>query len=114
MQCSCARSSCAVSAGEVYPCINAPIKAGHIREQSFGEIWKTSEVFQAIRGLTSKDFKTCYTCEDKPWCSRSPGTAFTNTGDYLGPDEYTCAQTKVRREVWEEQREHLMKPTRSS
>ena len=51
-KCNCARGNAAVSAtGDVYPCIAAPIRAGNIREQSFGEIWSDSPVFQRIRGL---------------------------------------------------------------
>ena len=103
MQCGCAVQSCAIAAtGDVYPCINAPMKAGNIREASFQNIWDNSPLFERIRSLKPADFKDCTGCEDKPWCARSSGTVFTNTGDYLGTDPVTCSQAKVRREVWED------------
>jgi radical SAM protein with 4Fe4S-binding SPASM domain len=103
MQCSCALQSCAITAtGDVYPCINAPMKAGNIRDASFQEIWDNSPLFERIRSLKHTDFKDCQSCEDKSWCGRSSGTVYTNTGDYLGTDPVTCSQAKIRREVWEE------------
>ena len=103
MQCGCALQSCAITAtGDVYPCINAPMTAGNIRQTSFNEIWDNSPLFERIRALKHSDFKDCQGCEDKPWCGRSSGTVYTNTGDYLGTDPVTCSQAKVRREVWEE------------
>lgn len=104
MQCACARQSCTVASnGDVYPCINAPMKAGNIREASFQSIWDDSPLFARIRGLQPTDFKDCENCEDKPWCARSSGTVYTNTGDYLGADPVTCLQASVRREIWEEE-----------
>ncbi len=59
-KCNCARRNGAISSvGDVYPCIATPLRAGNIREKPFEEIWKYSEVFQRIRGLTFADFKTC-------------------------------------------------------
>ncbi|MBT6433934.1 MAG: radical SAM protein [Deltaproteobacteria bacterium] len=102
MQCSCAETGCAIASnGDVYPCINAPLKAGSILESSFQDIWTNSPLFQKIRSLKPQDFKDCQGCDDKPWCSRSSGTVFTNTGDYLGADPVTCTQAGIRREVWE-------------
>ena len=103
MQCSCALQSCAITAiGDVYPCINAPMKAGNIREADFQDIWNDSPLFERIRALKPNDFSDCQGCDDKPWCARSSGTVFTNTGDYLGTDPVTCSQAKVRRDIWEE------------
>ncbi|MHC4607726.1 MAG: radical SAM/SPASM domain-containing protein, partial [Planctomycetota bacterium] len=50
--CNCARGNCAITAtGDVYPCIAAPWKAGSVRERPFAEIWRSSPVFERIRGL---------------------------------------------------------------
>ena len=95
-KCNCARGNAAVSsAGEVYPCISTPLRAGSIREQSFGEIWETSPVFRRIRGLGIADFKTCAPCDLKRWCRRSPGPAYLLTGDYTGVDPWTCQEAAL-------------------
>jgi radical SAM protein with 4Fe4S-binding SPASM domain len=103
LQCACAQQKCAITAtGDVYPCINAPLKAGNVRDTNFQEIWDHSPLFERIRAIRHTDFKDCQGCEDKPWCHRSSGTVYTNTGDYLGADPVTCSQAQVRREVWED------------
>ena len=99
-KCNCARGNAAVSStGEVYPCIAAPLRAGSIREGSFLEIWKDSPVFHRIRGLRVADFKTCAPCGLKPWCRRSPGSAYLLHGDYTGVDPWTCREAAVIKSV---------------
>jgi radical SAM protein with 4Fe4S-binding SPASM domain len=95
-KCNCARGNAAVSStGEVYPCIATPLRAGSIREQSFGEIWSGSPVFQRIRGLGIADFKTCAPCDLKRWCRRSAGSAYLVSGDYTGIDPWTCEEAAI-------------------
>ena len=100
LQCPCAVTNCGISySGKVYPCIGAPIEAGNIREKSFGEIWNHSGVFKKIRNIKNEDFKDCFTCTDKHFCQRSSGSAYTNTGDYMGKDPRTCDVSSLRRQV---------------
>ncbi len=99
-KCACARGNGAVSAtGEVYPCIGAPIRAGNIREQPFGEIWRSSPVFRWIRGLRLADFKTCAPCDLKAWCGRGPGPPTLLHGDYTGVDPWTCREARIVKEI---------------
>lgn len=99
LQCSCARSVCGISStGEVYPCIGAPLASGNLRDKSFADIWKNSEVLNKIRGLKSADFKSCMTCDHVEYCSRSSGSIYTNTGEYTGCDPVTLLQAKLRHE----------------
>lgn len=99
-KCNCARGNAAVSStGDVYPCIAAPLRAGNIREQHFGEIWTRSPVFRWIRGLRLSDFKTCAPCDLKAWCRRSPGPAYLLTGDYTGVDPWTCQEASLLRSL---------------
>jgi radical SAM protein with 4Fe4S-binding SPASM domain len=80
LQCSCARTVCGISStGEVYPCIGAPIASGNLREKSFEDIWKNSEVLNNIRNLKSTDFKSCQTCDHIEYCNRSSGSVYVNT-----------------------------------
>lgn len=100
VQCSCARSVCAISStGDVYPCIGAPIASGNLREQTFAEIWESSPELQRIRGLELDDFETCKPCPDRGYCRRSSGVAFVNTGNYTGVDEWTCMEANVLHEL---------------
>lgn len=99
-KCNCARGNAAVSSnGDVYPCISTPLRAGNIRERSFTDIWKNSEVFERIRKLTLKDFKTCAPCPLKAWCRRSPGSAVLLHGDFTGVDPWHCQEAEIIREI---------------
>ena len=89
--CNCARGNCAISAtGEVYPCISVPWSAGNVRDQPFAEIWRSSPVFQRIRGLTLADFPKCAPCPHRGHCTHDRGAAFNATGDYTGADPFVC------------------------
>lgn len=95
-QCGCARVSCGINQeGIVYPCIGAPIPSGSLRQQSFQEIWDQSSVFQWIRGLQLRDFKDCQKCEKRPYCQRSSGAVYCNTGDYTAKEEWFCDQAEL-------------------
>ena len=89
--CNCARGNCAISAtGDVYPCISVPWSAGNVRKQPFAEIWRTSAVFNRIRGLTLESFSKCAPCPDRGYCTHDRGAAFNATGDYTGADPFVC------------------------
>lgn len=96
VQCACAKTNAGIGQdGTVYPCIGAPIPSGDLRENSFQEIWKNSKTFNWIRGLELADFKSCSPCKDRAFCQRSSGATYTNTGDYLGKEEWNCMQAKL-------------------
>jgi radical SAM protein with 4Fe4S-binding SPASM domain len=96
VQCACARTNAGIGYdGTVYPCIGAPIPSGDLREQTFAEIWRESPTFAWIRGLSLKDFKSCEPCAVRPYCQRSSGAIYTNTGDYTGKEEWTCKQAEL-------------------
>jgi len=100
VQCACARTNAGIGFdGTVYPCIGAPIPSGDLRQASFQEIWRNSENFNWIRSLTLKDFKDCSACADRPYCQRSSGAIFANTGDYTGSEPWTCEQAALLREL---------------
>jgi radical SAM protein with 4Fe4S-binding SPASM domain len=104
--CNCARGNCAISStGDVMPCISVPWPAGNIRERPFLDIWRTSPVFQRIRGLRIADYPSCAPCPDKPYCTRNRGAAFTATGDYTGVDPFVCRTAAITRELVDERRQ---------
>ena len=116
VQCSCARAVCGISAfGEVYPCIGAPVPSGNLREHSFREIWRNSPVLCWIRSLRADDFPTCKDCAHRPYCRRSSGVIFTNTGSYTGPEEFgddwVCGEAEVIHGIHDEAATHAKHPS---
>ncbi|HEY9724036.1 MAG TPA: radical SAM protein [Oscillatoriaceae cyanobacterium] len=103
MNCSCARTVVGISAtGEVYPCIGAPMPSGNLREAPFSEIWRGSPVLNRVRGLTLPDFKDCAGCPDRPFCRRSSGAVYVNTGDYTGAEPWTCMEAALLHRMYDE------------
>jgi radical SAM protein with 4Fe4S-binding SPASM domain len=98
--CNCARGNCAISAyGDVYPCIAVPWAAGNVREQPFIDIWRSSPVFQRIRGLRLADYPSCAPCPDRQYCSGNRGAAFNYSGSYTGIDPFVCQTAAVSRAI---------------
>jgi len=70
--------------GDVTPCAYLPVAAGNLREQSFYEIYKNSEVFKNLR---NRDLKgKCGSCADKTICGGCRSRANAKYGDYLAED----------------------------
>jgi radical SAM protein with 4Fe4S-binding SPASM domain len=103
--CNCARGNCAITAtGDVHPCVSVPWTAGNIRERSFQEIWRSSPVFQELRGLKMADYKHCAPCAHKDHCERSRGAAFNASGSYTGIDPFICAKAELSHRLADERR----------
>ena len=101
--CNCARGNCAISArGDVQPCISVPWVAGNVRQQPFAEIWRSSPVFQQIRGLKMADYPKCAPCPDKAFCTRDRSAAYNASGSYTGNDPFVCSVAGIARKVAEE------------
>jgi len=90
------------SNGDVYPCIGAPIPSGNLRERPFAEIWRDSPQLQRIRDLALDDFEACKPCPDRPYCRRSSGVVYVNTGNYTGADEWTCMEASILHQLTDE------------
>lgn len=105
VQCACARSVLGITAfGEVYPCIGAPVPSGNIRQAPLAKIWRESPELNRIRRLTLKDFPVCGPCPDRPFCRRSSGAVYSVTGDYTGPEPFTCREAEILHTIYEEER----------
>ncbi|MBI3097224.1 MAG: radical SAM protein [Planctomycetes bacterium] len=105
VQCACARSVLGITArGEVYPCIGAPVPSGNVRRRPLAQIWRESPELNRIRRLTLPDFPVCAPCPDRPFCRRSSGAVYAITGDYTGPEPFTCREAQILHEIYEEGR----------
>jgi radical SAM protein with 4Fe4S-binding SPASM domain len=69
--------------GDVYPCGYLPLKAGSIREKSFGEVWENSPLFLALRERVLKG--KCGACSYRAICGGCRARAFAS-GDLMGSD----------------------------
>jgi radical SAM protein with 4Fe4S-binding SPASM domain len=101
--CNCARGNVGITAtGDVIPCVSVPWPAGNVREQPFAEIWKSSPVFQKIRGLKIADYEQCAPCDHHKYCKRNRGAALTASGSYTGVDPFVCAQAEIAHQISDE------------
>lgn len=82
------RYACILYDGTVYPCMVLQAEAGNVREQSFGDIWRNSPVFNKLRDRDSLKGK-CGGCKYKSVCGGARCKAYAKTGDLLASDP-TC------------------------
>jgi radical SAM protein len=75
--------------GDVCPSGFLPLAAGNVRQQSFVDIYRHSELFQELRDYRRLKGK-CGLCDFRDVCGGSRARAFGVTGDYLESDPY-CA-----------------------
>jgi len=73
--------------GRVQGCGYLDVEAGNVREQSFGEIWQNSTLFNNLRDLSNIKGK-CGICEYKNICGGCRARAYEATGDYLQEEPY--------------------------
>jgi radical SAM protein with 4Fe4S-binding SPASM domain len=94
--CSAGHTACYVSPyGDVFPCVQFPLPTGNVRTHSFGEIWRESPAFAAVRAIRVRDLTTCPSCAHVGSCSRCPGLAFME-GSMHGPSSLDCAKSFAR------------------
>lgn len=101
MICNAGRVLCSISPyGDLFPCVLIPLKLGNLRENSFDEIWKSSNnELRRIRSVTKSDLKTCSVCDLVSFCNRCPGIAYMETGDLLAPSPSACQFAKWRADL---------------
>lgn len=86
--CLAGTSVCFVShKGDVRPCGYLPLKAGSVIDQSFGDIWKDSALFQQLRDSSLIEGK-CGQCEYIQVCSGCRARAHYETGNFLSEEPY--------------------------
>jgi AdoMet-dependent heme synthase len=83
--------------GDVYPSGLLPVKAGNVREQSLGEIYRESPIFQSLRNPDLYKGK-CGQCEFRYVCGGSRSRAYAMTGDYLESEPFCVYIPKSMRQ----------------
>lgn len=78
---------CILPQGEVHICPYLPVSAGNVRQNSFEEIWKNSDVFHKLR-----DFKhyegACGVCDHQEICGGCRARAYYYQGSYLAEEPW--------------------------
>lgn len=80
------RYCCVVYDGTVYPCMVLQERAGDVREQSFVDIWQTSEVFQVLRDRDRLEGK-CGRCDYRYVCGGARCRVYAKTGSLTAEDD---------------------------
>ena len=71
--------------GDVQPCGYLDLQVGNVLKKSFGEIWRDSEVFNALRDPDKLKGK-CGACGYRVICEGCRARAYAATEDYLSED----------------------------
>ena len=77
--------------GEVSASALLPLTAGNVRYQPLGIIYRTAELFAAIRDKSNLKGK-CQRCEFRNICGGSRARAFAMTGDLFATDPLCAYQ----------------------
>jgi len=113
--CSAGKNLCSISPyGDVYPCLQLPIRLGDLRRKSFNEIWhpekhglpqikkmriaadkQTRYTIDELRKTRIEDITVCCGCSSAGICNRCPGLAYLEDGDFKGPSTIACQVTKI-------------------
>jgi radical SAM protein len=71
--------------GDVYPSGFLPLKAGNVKQQRLGDIYRESPLFVSLRDPNNLQGK-CGRCEFRELCGGSRARAWAMTGDVFGSD----------------------------
>ena len=80
--------------GEIFPCGYLPVKAGDLRQQTFAEVWTSSEVFETLRDTGNLQGK-CGCCEFRNICMGCRARAFAASGDMMAEEPFCIYQPKT-------------------
>lgn len=71
--------------GDVYPSGFLPLKAGNVKKESLGDIYRSSELFTSLRDSNNLKGK-CGVCEFRDLCGGSRARAWSMYGDVFASD----------------------------
>jgi AdoMet-dependent heme synthase len=96
LPCSAGHTACYISPyGDLYPCVQFPVRCGNVRAQKFAKIWQESFQLAEVRSIRGKDLETCSLCSHLGTCTRCPGLAYME-GNMRGPSSVDCEKSFLR------------------
>lgn len=81
--------------GDVYPSGFLPLRAGNVKQQSLGDIYRTSDLFVSLRDTANLKGK-CGRCEFRELCGGSRARAWAMTGDVFQSDPLCAYEPEAR------------------
>ena len=106
--CRAARTGFSISpVGEIYPCVGLPVPVGSLRQNSFSQIWNTSDFIRQIREVKLDDLAQCSKCDLLPICMRCMGMAYIEDGGILAPSKEACRIANIVKEVMKGEEEKV-------
>lgn len=94
--CGCLKYMLAIDAeGNVYPCNSLYYKVGNVYMDTLTEIWERDKL-KEIQNIKKTDLPYCSKCKLKKVCSRCPGLALLEDGDYMGCSSTAYKNAKLR------------------
>ena len=84
--CGAGRIYCSIEHnGDIQPCVFLPIKVGNVIKDGFSNVWKNSEVLNALRDRDAEQY-ACHTCPFRYICGGCRARAYAYYHDILAPD----------------------------
>ena len=80
--------------GDIFPSGFLPLKAGNVKKQSLGDVYRASELFLSLRDSSNLKGK-CGRCEFRELCGGSRARAWSMTGDVFESDPLCTYQPRV-------------------
>ena len=98
--CYYGRTFCSINPkGEVYPCVAAPVVAGDLRKESFGDIWDRSPILHYLRETRLESLLGCRDCQYTKYCFRCGGLAYLEGEGFRGVSPEACRLAKINNRV---------------
>jgi radical SAM protein with 4Fe4S-binding SPASM domain len=94
--CGAGRNVCALDpAGNLYPCLQLPVKLGNLAGRRFRDIWENAPWLKKWRSAGPADVPACARCRYADFCSRCPGISLIEKGSVFAPNEPACEMAKI-------------------
>ncbi len=94
--CGCLKYMLAIDAeGNIYPCNSLYYKVGNVYMDTLTEIWGRGKL-KEIQNIKKTDLPYCSKCKLKKVCSRCPGLALLEDGDYMGCSSTAYKNARLR------------------
>lgn len=94
--CGAGRNVCAVGpGGELYPCLQVPVRLGRLNGGNFSRLWKNSAWLKNWRSAGTKEMKGCLGCAKAEFCSLCPGVSLLEEGSLFAPNKAACEMAAI-------------------
>lgn len=87
--------------GEVWLCPAMPIPIGNVRERSIARIWEESKLRKRLVAYRWGDSEKCMACGLNRYCTRCPGEAYKEHGDFTRESSVDCRVAAAYAAAWE-------------